>query len=394
MWVDKIKDKIYINMYISVQSDKMNILNNKYEKRSRFKLKQIDKMTIYDVFIIKMLADTSDKLYLYVDDRSLAASISQKMIDDTMNILRMFNIKLPDIVVRYTDYYDTAWVYLHRLLTLKKAVLNYNTINKTTDLGMFSKTKNVKIVYNNDVLAQSAVLQWETLISKEENNSQNKIRSQNMNRYDNILYDYGWFRDIFIEIIIDYCERIDKIVDEISEIDTEQTQKINTLLITQLRSTLKFKDPEKVFTNLVTTIKNMRNKYIPDKIRISNISLRQLHEIGIDMKIVREIIEKDDDTLISHAYDMDKNCKFLLNDPIKIDLSQQKEINIDDKIITINGIYIDKDELISLNLNPQNLNQTILRIKSVGCMMLSLCNTEYIGTIIHLKKRNNDQLNN
>lgn len=359
----------------------MNILNNKYESSSRFKLKQIDKMTIYDVFIIKMLADTTDKLYLYVDDRSLTPCLSQKMIDDIMNVLRMFNIKLPDVVIRYTDYYDTAWVYLHRLLTINRAVLNYNIINKTTDLDVFSKTQSVKVFYNNNTL------QSETSILNVGNNSQSKIIMQNVNRYDNILYDCGWFRDVFIEIIIDHCEKIDKYVDENNDTYIEQSQKINMSLIAQLRSALKFKEPEKVLTELTVTIKNMKNKYIPDKIRISDIPLNYSHEIGVDMQMVRKMIEKDDDTLMSYAYDINKNCRVLLSDPIKIILSKQKNININGKTVIICGIFIDSIELLLLGLNSQKLNQMMLHVESVGYILLNLCNAEYVGTFINLKKK-------
>src|SRR5579872_3805448 len=185
--------------------------------RSRFKMKPDGKISIYDIFIIKMLRDTTDELYLYVDDRITSSQNTQKGIDDIINILKLFDIKLPEMILRYTDYYETAWVYLHRLVTLNKALLNYSTVCRSSDLHMMTKSKNVKIFYNN----------------KDKNN-----------RYNNILYDCEWYRDIFIEILMDYSERIDKIVDELDTMDDGYH-----IFLINLCQDLNFPVPEKLFTN-------------------------------------------------------------------------------------------------------------------------------------------------
>lgn len=123
--------------------------------------------------MIKILSDMANKLYLYVDDRSADAQITQKMVDDMLNMLRKFNVKLPDVIIRYTDYYGTAWVYIHKLVQMKKALLNYNSSQRYDDLQNLSKTNKIKIFLVAD--------------SEDVNN----------NRYDNILYDNGWFRSFY-----------------------------------------------------------------------------------------------------------------------------------------------------------------------------------------------------
>lgn len=350
-------------------SHKVHISHNSYNlhnkpTRSRFKIKPNDKLSIYDIFIIKMLRDTTDELYLYVDDRTISSQTTQKKIDDIINILKLFDIKLPEMIVRYTDYYETAWVYLHRLVTLNKALLNYSTVCRSSDLHMMTKSKNVKIFYNN----------------KDKNK-----------RYDNILYDCGWYRDIFIEILMDYSERIDKIVDEVDTLDDGY----HTFL-TNLCQELNFPIADKLFTNLIMTIKhinrnNMNNTNNVNNINnmidnsvsphLSNISIEHIHKLGIDMMMIRDMLENNDDSLLKYAHKMDMN-----SDNAHIIFDQNKEIILSDKKINIKGIILDNSELITLQLDPQHLQSVKIRIISVGCIKIENEYPDYTGNIQKFKK--------
>jgi len=314
--------------------------------RSRIKLKPLDKTSIYDIFIIKMLrdTDTSNELYIYVDDRTISPQDTQKMIDDTINIFRLFDIKMPDTIIRYSDYYETAWIYLHRLITLNKAVLNYSTTSKPTDLYTMAKTKNIKIFYNN-------------------------IEQQNNIRYDNILYDCGWFRDVFIETLIDYSERIDKIVDD------EDKGGFLSCLCKDLKFTL----PERLFTNLVSTIKH--NKSLKGgkplclslSLSLSEVPVEYVHRLGIDIDSIHGMIERNDDSLLSCATKLVDNLEELIElvDPVRIMFDKTKDVELEGLgKRCIKGVYVNSSDLSNLS-NLSNLQEgKVVRIRSVGCVTI------------------------
>jgi len=282
--------------------------------------------------------DTTNELYMYVDDRTISPHDTQKMIDDTINILRLFDIKMPEMIIRYSDYYETAWIYLHRLITLNKAVLNYSTISKPTDLYTMTKTKNIKIFYNN-------------------------TEQQNNIRYDNILYDCGWFRDVFIETLIDYSERIDKIV------DNEEKGTFLSCLCKDLKFTL----PEKLFTNLVSTIKH--NKSLKSKslncglppCLLSEVPIEYVHRLNIDIDTIPGMIERNDDSLLSCATTLVDSLVEIV-DPIRIMFDKIKEVELEGLgTRCIKGVYVNSLDLANLS-NLQGHGTKVVRIRSVGCV--------------------------
>jgi len=139
---------------------------------------------MWDLCVFKFLSDITDKLYLYVDDRTIDEKTVQKNLNNVFELMKLFEIKKPDVVIRYTSYYEIAWIYLHRLVKLKKVVLDYNLSQRYNDHQVMMKTKKIKIF----------------------------LLSDNKNKYDYILYDDGWFRDVFIEAIIDDAEKIDYVM--------------------------------------------------------------------------------------------------------------------------------------------------------------------------------------
>ncbi|VBB18672.1 hypothetical protein YASMINEVIRUS_1203 [Yasminevirus sp. GU-2018] len=368
---------------------------------SRFKLKNPDKLTIYDLFIVKMLSETSTKMCMYVDDRTASAYDVQKMVEDTLNVMRSFGITMPE-VVRYSDYYDTAKIYLHRLLTLKKAVVNYNTTSRPTDLSVMAKSKSMKIFYSDQTQSQIQ-------------NQSTEDRYED--RYDNILYDSGWYRDVFFETIIDHAENVTSIVDD------DRTEK-EKKLVSALRVIFDFREPTKVLTTLVSDINTLAHSkqsigkgpmdqtglqslHYPQTKLITDLTLKQVLDVGLNLTTVRHMIEVQNDSLDSVAYDLSaRTTKGVLFDPVLLTFTTKKEsttytgFDVNDlvaeqsnkslntpKITHIKGVYLDREELISLKLDPSKLNGISLRIKSLGGVTIVSKEGELFGTFVKFNKK-------
>lgn len=324
--------------------------------RSRIKLK--NKLNIFDVFIAKTLSDTT-KLYMYVDDRNDTVHTNQDILESTLNTFKLFDIKVN--VVRYSDYYSTAWIYLHKLITDKRVIVNYNTDCKSTDLSTIAKVKNVKMFYR-----------------FYQNNEINKL-SQDTNdtfsdKYDTILYDNGWFRDIFIETVMDYSEQINCAL-------YEDTDKPN-VMINELRSNLKFSTPTPILTNLVSIIKKFNKVTSFDK-TIADLSLDEFIKLSIDLKTVRSMIENEDVFLKSIATPLNGDC--LIN-PTKV-LFGVKSVLINEKLIDVCGVYLDEIELKTLGFESNLLNG-VFKLKNIGCVKIigSDCDN-YTGEFIKVNKK-------
>jgi hypothetical protein len=294
-------------------------MNNKI---TRIKLKPLEKINIYNIIIIKMIIDMSDKIFLYVDDRDYDAHVIQKSIEDFYNILRKFNIKVPDMVIRYTDYYETVRIYLHRLIKLKKIAMNNNLIPKQDDLHIFMKTRKLKLYF----------------YDKDVNKDVDK---------DNILYDNEWIRDIFIETIIDDSEKVNFMIEDYQNIMIGDIINKNKNLITNICDTLQFNRPKYILTNIIDVIRNI-SKIIPECNipTLNNLSIEQIIEMKIDIKDIRQMIENNDITLNKYILDCNDSDDVLI-DPIKIEFNDE----INNKKETIKEIYLDKTEFNEIQKN-------------------------------------------
>jgi hypothetical protein len=168
-------------------------------KISRIKFKACDNIiSIYDVLIIYKLRYISDKLILYVDDRD-RLNYDQKKVDDMVCILKKFNLKF-DCVIKYTHYYNIAWIYIHKLALQQKITLNTNQHNNQYNEQNKDLCDNIKNNIKNNNLE---------LLFKNKNSIKIFLEDYTvMNRYDNMLYNNGWFRELFLELIIDDSENI------------------------------------------------------------------------------------------------------------------------------------------------------------------------------------------
>ena len=376
------------------------IIMNK-NKTARIKLKPFEKINIYIIFMVKILADMTDRLYLYVDDRTSNPHTVQKMIDDMFNILRKFNVKVPDVVIRYTDYYETARVYLHRLVHMRKTLLNYNSDQRPDDLQTLLKTNKTKIF----------------LIHDSDN-------MESRNRYDNILYDNGWFRDVFIEAIIDDAEKIDYLIDDIRSTnnnsphkdkmaDTHMSKtgdfvKINNNLTLRLCEILNFNRPEYVLTNLTYNIENLKhhkNNPIP---ALNDLSLDQIIGMGLGLEHVREMIENHDISLAKYIIYSDESHNDVfypdtltsdlgiqcMIDPVMVKMDETRTIDINGSQTQIKSMYMDKTEFMEFEKDTglKNNGSTNFKIRFAGSMIIHKENDQYTCKWTHIDKKKKKSL--
>ena len=350
--------------------------NKKQNRTARIKLKSCDKLNIYDIYMIKILTTMATKIYLYIDDRTIDENTIQKMISNTYDLLHKFDVKLPDVVIRYTDYYTIAWIYLHRLVMMGKTILNYNSSQCADDLQVFLSTNKIKIFLIPD-----------------------PVDTDNNIQHNGILYDNGWFRDIFIEMIIDDAENVDYMIDEIKKMPTQNNFiKINKTFIQHVCNILKFKQPTCVLTQTQENIEILRTyeqknsnttKYI---LTLNDLTLDQIGKIGICMDHVHDMIHNHDISLqkyitqintTSQTVDTYKSPDIIANwliDPIKIDLDEIRTFNIAGIQTQIGAIYMESTDLALFEKDSAliNNNNISFKIRFIGSILINKINEQYV----------------
>lgn len=161
--------------------------------KTRIKFKSSDQISIIDILTIHSITSKSDILYIYIDDRSDYYNVH---CDDVTEILlkelKSINLSTNQIFfVKYSDHYNLAWIYLHKLMMDNEIVIEPNQWNDHNDFeNMTNNKKNLKIYL------------------ADENND------KYMHKSNNILYNCGWFREGFLELIIDDSLKINYIFDD------------------------------------------------------------------------------------------------------------------------------------------------------------------------------------
>jgi hypothetical protein len=277
-------------------------------KIARIKLNLLDQITIYDIVIAQALLSICNKLIIYIDDRemtrdNLCSDDTDYMIDTKISILKKFNIRI-DGLIRYTDYYNMIWIYMHRLTYLKKVLINYNSDKRPDDLYHVMAHKNNMKIY----------LEYE---------------GASINKYDNILYDSGWIRELFMEAIIDDAEKIEYGVNILEthvpspgfqELSTsmisKKTIEVNHNIMMKLAKILKLHRPTYVLVDLIERIIKLKHRTrLQEDISLDNLSPDQLHTIGIGVNKIREMIDDNNISLLGYTWHCNET----------IDLDQQHE---------------------------------------------------------------------
>ena len=370
-------------------------------KISRIKIKPNENITIYIIFIINLISDISNKLYIYIDDRTYDTKTVQKTIDNILNILRNFNIRLPDKIIRYSDYYETTRIYLHQLIRLKKTLINYNSNPQPDDLFMFiSNIEKIKIFLNQDDTSDNLIYK---------------------SKYDNLLYDNGWYRDILIETIIDHSENIDYIIDSrlTNTINigsnSENLFEINKNIITKICNILNFSQPDIVFTNITDNLDNFGKYKLSNSDNLfptlNNLTLDQILIMKLEMKDIRHMIENNDISLkkyILYCDEYENNifdpsvkdiCQICcLFDPINIRIDDYRQIDINSTPFKINTFFIDKSEfqlienkfLQKKNINKDTSDDQYFKIRYVGSVSMNKDKDGYVYKWTNNNKKKKD----
>lgn len=362
-------------------------------KISRIKAKHYNKMDIFDLLVIKTLSLMTNKIYLYVDDRSLSACETQTEIDGYLSLFRKFKIKLPDAILKYSDYYQTARAYIHYLIKTKKALLNYNTTHKYNDFNTIMRNPNTKVFLNSDSDFPSSLPLSEVTMIFDNCPSQVFAEKQepilHIDRYDYILYDKHteWYRDVFIEAIMDDSEMVECVFEDYDiNITAESATKTRDYLRTCLMKEIKLQKPTIVLSSLISSICRIKRDSIVrlDKsLLITDLSLDQIVDADIDLSKIREMVELETISIENspinyvvncndndHVCDEEKNKVVLLINPIVVYLSKEKLVQVDNITTRINTIYLNFN---SCELdNMQNKSKITIRIKGIGSLRIDL----------------------
>ena len=247
-------------------------------------------------------------------------------------------------------------------------------------------------------------------------------KSTNINRYDNLLYDSGWFRELFLELIIDDCEKIDLMINpspyiigdnplSVKSINVSSSLSINTMISSRIEKMLKLSRPQYVLQDFIDHIleyqhykrkQNQSNKQDP-VIGIDDLSLDQLMNMGISIEKlitifynkqpINEKVKYIENLFLEHLVQCDENIVqddslYLLNnkswymyDPVEVILDEPKYIHIFNNHISIkNLIYIENTRIIKQN----SLN---IRLKYVGAIRVYIENNVYHGKWLKSNKK-------
>ncbi|AYV77583.1 MAG: hypothetical protein Dasosvirus9_7 [Dasosvirus sp.] len=291
------------------------------------------KVDIYDIVNIHSLKKDNE-FYLYIDDRE--SFIDIQMI---LNDLEMYDI-VPQKVIRYSDYYEIAWIYMYFMINKDHAIIEYNGLT-CNDQYLFQEHKNdIKILIKVDSL------------------------------YHNI-YDRGWFREIVLSTIIDDSESV-------------SCCSINTDHI--INNNIRNKIIEYLSLSSCSTMKPECRKG-----NLSNFSIADLHQSGLTVQHMisgHNLILECQNTFSEnsdnqeHAYGIIDCVDVALTNSKKI-MMYGKEVNIKDKI------YIKNSQQINNYLEKKTIESLKIKLFRAGILSITVSQNDrsLIGTFQQSKSK-------
>lgn len=400
---------------------------------ARIKLSLFDDIDIYDILLAYILMEMSDKLYIYIDDRTYHKTYHKtyyktcyktyqnyyttsitNIIESKLTVLKRFGIKY-DSIIKYTDYYNIAWIYLHRLVNFGKTTINYNIEQCHDDLQYMLMNKyNVKILLRTNNESNESN---ESSESNRLNHNYNMNVNGNNNRYDNLLYDSGWFRELFIELIIDDSEKIDFAIDNNDIAKIKMNKNINEIkmiktncrIIIDLIQILNFNEPTYVLTNIIDIIAQIKHNsdnniikrpfysnvhQLLNELTLNKLPLEHILDLGLNMENIKTMMVNKDISLskyvincIEDMNNFDFNNTYCIFDPIKIIINDPKTIIINDKSFIVDKILCVNKNQISSEISQGNSKR--IRLKYAGALNVRSENNLYYGEWLHsnIKKK-------
>ena len=307
------------------QSVRINLRNNE--------------LNIYEILTVYHYQKNNYRIVLCINDKTTGTQICNDNIIQTLNRL---GLKI-DNIVKYSEYYNIAWIYTHRLLITKKL--------KTYDL-------------NGSIIDLPCIIKNNTNITF-------KIHDGNS---EYIIYECGLFREIFINILIDDIQKIDNHVNISTPDITSDNISTN---IYNLYSAI-FNNILKLNSSLIDNLKfiDINNDYG---------SLQKLMNCGFDIEDIYKM-STNVDFQNTYIYCCNSNPKKCIINPIKIKINEPRKVTLDDKTIEIkNNIYIDNKVNINLGCNKKSI-----KMKGVGIINIDIVNKT--GSWEKMKKKRNSDL--
>lgn len=196
-----------------------------------------------------------------------------------------------------------------------------------------------------------------------------------MNKYNNLLYNCGWFREGFLQLIMDDSHRIDVVVDDNNaQLQSHQSSLSQPLLELMKLLELQSSHPKTNQFHLDIPVNIDKNKY-----NIFDLSLNNMSHIGMNILTLIQLFKNEKyylDELNDHCVECVVNkCTnsviWCLIDPVKIILEEPRVLNVELESGTMyDHLYIQKNHF---------LDGHCVRLKHAGALFIYTKNNILYG---------------
>ncbi len=321
--------------------------------KTRIKFKPYEQINVIDILIIYSIINTSENtIYVYIDDRS--DYCDDGTIIKTKVLLKKINLDISRMIfIKYTDFYNLAWIYLHKLMMRNKITIESNTWkNYHNDYDNIMKNKNNLKIY----------------LTYEKN-------ERYMDKCNNLLYDCGWFRESFLQLIMDDSYQIDNILDEKSLHSTELLIKILNLHCPH------YNHNHIQTTHIVEPVIINKSKH-----NIFDLSLDNMCHLKMNIPTLVYLFENknyylDDlnnyyvECVVNKCNNESNLNPWCLIDPIKIILEEPKVLEVS---TICDYVYVQKYD---------HVDGQKIRLKHAGALFVYTKNNIYYGKWLHSSKK-------
>lgn len=323
--------------------------------KTRIKFKCYDQINMIDILTMHTMINNSSIMYIYIDDRNCSDSYGSdnglhkyfNFSDETLSLLKKMNLDIDrKYIVRYSEYYNLAWVYIHKLLMNNKAFIETDQRNQWNDYDNITKNKNNLKIYLTD-----------------------ERNDKYMDKCNNLLYNNGWFREAFLELIMDDSHQIDYLIDG----------KVNSL--SKLTKILNLHTPHLGIDKDLNSSKDQILRQInvdTSQYNIFDLSLENMCHLKMDIHTIVHILEEGkyyfDDIYVECIVNK-TNDLWCLIDPIKIMLDKPKNI---ETLMISDHLYIERYDC---------LDKKNIRLKHAGALYIYIENNVYRGKWLKSSKK-------
>lgn len=338
---------------------------------ARIEINSVREIDLFDIIIAYSIQESCDKLYFYIDD--VDATYDQVMIDHNINVLVKCGI-VPAKIVKSSEYYQIAWIYMHKLLQLRCVDMQCDKTNYSNELYITTRI-NTSITV--------------TLLT-DSYHPKSELNDDNNKRETVSIYNKGNFSRTFLLHIIDDAEKINYVTK--NGITSEY---INNKLKSVMVDVLKLNISKIVLSDLAHTIDFLRNTDHSKHITTKNINPIMFSKFDIKLNDIRNLIENKNISLdryilpchesINDTWIESPDIACFIKNPILMKLKTSKKISLKKRnYILSQNIFVDGDDICYTSNNK-------IRLKYAGGVIFDKSDGEYI---CEWKKRNNKKNKN